>query len=81
MLGNASIKSPKFRTNWVEMNDDSSGTYNSNSQIKYKASMLKSSLCDYSDAYILVNETITIKRLGGDNDAKTSRRNKLRSNV
>ena len=81
MLGNASIKSPKFRTNWVEMNDDSSGTYNSNSQIKYKASMLKSSLCNYSDAYILVSETITIKRSGGDNDAKTSRRNKLRSNV
>ena len=76
MLGNASIKSPKFRTNWVEMNDDSSGTYNSNSQIKYKASMLKSSLCNYSDAYILVSETITIKGSGGDNDAKTSRRNK-----
>ena len=43
--------------------------------------MLKSSLCNYSDAYILVSETITIKRSGGDNDAKTSRRNKLRSNV
>ena len=29
------------------------------SQIKYKSKMIKSSLCDYSDAYILVKETIT----------------------
>ena len=26
------------------------------SQIKFKTTMLKSSLCDYSDAYILVKE-------------------------
>ena len=42
------------------MNDDSCGTYNTNSQIKFKTSMLKSSLCDYSDAYIFVSETITV---------------------
>ena len=29
------------------------GTYNDNKQIKFKTTMLKSSLCDYSDAYIL----------------------------
>ena len=41
----------KFRTkNWAEINDDSRGTYNTNSQIKFKTTMLKSSLCDYSDA-------------------------------
>ena len=51
----------KFRTeNWVETNDESRGTYNVNSQIKFKTTMLKSSLCDYSDAYILVKGTITI---------------------
>ena len=51
----------KFRTkNWVEINDDSRGTYNTNSQIKFKTSMLRSSLYDYSDAYILALETITI---------------------
>ena len=33
---------------------------NTNSQTKFKASMLKSSLCDYSAAYILVKETITV---------------------
>ena len=50
----------KFRTrNWVEINDESRGTYNVNSQIKFKTTMLKSSLCDYSDAYILVKGTIS----------------------
>ena len=51
----------KFRIkNWVEMNDDAFGTYSTNSQIKSKTSLLKSSLCDYSDAYIAVKGTITV---------------------
>ena len=45
---------------WVEINDESRETYNVNSQIKFKTTMLKSSLCDYSDAYILVKGTITV---------------------
>ena len=50
----------KFRTkNWVEVNGDVRKTYNTNSQIKFKTSMLMSSLCDYSDVYILVSGTIT----------------------
>ena len=49
----------KFRTrNLAEINDDSRGTYNTNSLIKFKTSMLRSSLCDYSDTYILVKGTI-----------------------
>ena len=51
----------KFRTrNWVEINDESREAYNVNSQIKFKTTMIKSSLCDYSDAYILVKGTITV---------------------
>ena len=42
------------------MNDDSRETYNVNSQIRFKTSMLKSSLCDYSNAYILVKGTTTV---------------------
>ena len=42
------------------MNDDSSGTYNSNSQIRFKISILKSSLCDYNDADILVKGTVSV---------------------
>ena len=50
---NKSNKPFKFRTKkLVEVNDESRGTYNVNSQIKFKATVLKSSLCDYSDAYI-----------------------------
>ena len=56
----------KFRTkNWVEVNDESRGTYNVNSQTKFKTSMLRSSLCDYSDAYILVSATITVPNTEG----------------
>ena len=52
----------KFRTrNWVEINNESRGAYNVNSQIKFKTAMLKSSLCDYSDAYVLVKGRITIE--------------------
>ena len=61
LLDNASNQPSKFRTkNWVEINDESRGGYNVNSQIKFKTTMLKSSLYDYSDAYILVKGTITI---------------------
>ena len=61
-LDDASSNQPsKFKTkNWVEVNDESRGTCNINSQIKFKTTMLKSSLCDYSDANILVTGTITI---------------------
>ena len=44
----------KFRTKtWVEINDQSDETYGTNSKIKFKTTMLKSSSCNYSDAYIL----------------------------
>ena len=37
----------KFRTKtWVEINDDSGGTYNGKKKIKLKTTMLKSGLCD-----------------------------------
>ena len=51
----ASNKLSKFRTrNWVEINDNIRGAYSPNKQIRFKTAMLRSSLCDYSDAYILV---------------------------
>ena len=71
MLDNTSNQPSKFRMkNWVEINDDSCGTNNTNSQIKFKTTMLKSSLCDYSDAYIPVKGTIAVAALagGGGND-------------
>ena len=61
----------KFRTkNWVEINDESRGTYNVNSQIKFKTTMLKSSLCDYSDVHILAEGKISITGTGDDTAAR-----------
>ena len=45
---------------WVEINDNTRGTYNTNNQIKLKNSMPKSNLCDYNGAYVLVKGTISI---------------------
>ena len=61
LIDDTSNQPSKFRTrNLVEINDESRGAYNVNSQVKFKTTMLKSSLCDYSDAYILVKGTISV---------------------
>ena len=66
LLDNASNQPSKFRTrNWVEINDEPRGTYTSKS-IRFKTTMLRSSLYDYADAYILVKGTITITGAGDD---------------
>ena len=71
LIDDASNQPSKFRTkNWFEINDESRETYNFNSQIKFKTTMLKSSLCDYSDAYILVKGKITIT---GEGDGAVAR--------
>ena len=50
LLDNTPNQPTKFRAkDLVEVNDNARGTYDTNSQIKFKTSMLKSSLCDYSD--------------------------------
>ena len=61
LLGNAPNHLSKFRTkNWIEINGQSRGLSNTNSDIRFKTTMLKSSLCDYIDAYILVKGRISI---------------------
>ena len=48
-LDNTSNRSCKFRTkNWIEIFDQSGGMHNINSGIRFKTTILKSSLCDYS---------------------------------
>ena len=70
LLNDESNKPSKFRTrNWVEINDESRGTYTSN-DIKFKTTMLRSNLCDYADAYILVKGTIAVTGAGDDDAAK-----------
>ena len=61
MLDNIWNQPSKFRTkSWVEIDDESRRAYKTNSQVKFKTTMLKSSFCDYSDAYILTKGTITV---------------------
>ena len=61
MLDSASNNPSKFRTrNWVEINDDIRGAYSPNEQISFKTAMLRSSLWNYSDAYILVKVNIPV---------------------
>ena len=65
MLNNTINQTSKFRAkNWVEITDNSRGTYNTVSQIRFENTMLKSSLCDCSDAYIVAKGTITIPNTG-----------------
>ena len=77
-LDSASNKPSKFRTrNWVEINDEARGTYSHNKQIKFKTSMLRSSLCDYSDAYILVKGNITVNNTAADGAAANNTNKKV----
>ena len=74
LIDDASNQPSRFRTkNWVEINDESRRTYNVKRQIKFKTTMLKSSLCDYSDAYILVKGTINVNNTAAaDADANNT---------
>ena len=47
---------------WIEVYDQSGGNYNVNKETRIKKSMLRSDLCDFSDAYIFVKGTITVVR-------------------
>ena len=68
----------KLKTkNCIEINDESRGAYNVNSQIKFKTTMLKSSLCDYSDAYILVKGTITVNNTAAQGAAANNTNKKV----
>ena len=80
MLDKASNQPSKFRTkNWAEINDDTRGRYDINKQIRFKTSMLRSSLCDYSDAYILVKGNITVNNTAAEGAAanNTGKKSKI----
>ena len=54
---------PRFVTKkWIELYDESEKNYNPNKEIRIKTSMLRSDLCDFSDAYIVVKGDITLTK-------------------
>ena len=61
LSGNIPDKVPRFITKkWIEVHDQSGERYNTNKQIRFKTSMLRSDLCDFSDSYIVVKGKITV---------------------
>ena len=63
----------KFVTREYVRVNSLSNTYHENKSIRFKTPMLRSNLCDYSDAYILVKGTITVTALGVNNNADNIR--------
>ena len=64
---------PRFVTKkWAEVYDQSGKNYKPKKEIRNKTSMLRSDLCDFIDAYIVVKGDITLE---GDNDANKRNKN------
>ena len=66
MLGTTSDNVPRFITKiWIEVHDQSGNAedrYKPSKQIRFKTSVLRLDLCDFSDACIVVKGTITVAR-------------------
>ena len=81
LLGSTVNKVPRFITKkWIEINDQSRETYNTSKQIRFKTSMLRSDLCEYSDAYILVKGIVTVDADEKDRD-EMNRRLAIKNNA
>ena len=70
---NESKQLSKFVTREYVTVNSLSNTYNKNKSIRFKVPMLRSNLCDYSDAYISVKGTITVTAPGVNNNANNIR--------
>ena len=70
---------PIFNTEkLIEVYDQSGGNYNINKEIRIKTLMLRSDLCDYSDAYIVIKGTITVTN---PDDAKKIKATAFKNNA
>ena len=80
-LGNIPDKVPRFVTKkWIEVHNQSGETYNTNKQIRFKTSMLRSDLCDFSDAYIVVKGIVIVSADERDRD-EMNRQVRLKNNA
>ena len=78
LLGNADNESLKFATRkWYVINDQNNTDYGEGNEdsttVKFETKVIKSNLCDYSDAYILVTGDITAT--GGDANTRVAFKN------
>ena len=77
LLGSESENLSEFVTREYVRVKSLSNTYNENKSIRFKTPMLRSDLCDYADAYILVNGTITVTAAAGANNIRDKKNRKL----
>ena len=78
MLNDESNKPSKVTIrNWVKINDEARGEYSSDKLITFKIAILRSSLCDYSDAYILAKGNITVNNTAAAGAAATNTNEKV----
>ena len=59
-LLNEASGSKFVKRKWNIVNDQSNASYDVGNAIIYNAKVLKSNLCDYNDAYILVRITLLL---------------------
>ena len=76
LLSSESEQLSKFVTREYVRVNSLSNTYNENKSIRFKTLMLRSDLCDYADAYILVNGTITVNGIANGVENEIVRRNR-----
>ena len=80
LLGPAHNKVPRFITKkWIEVQSQFGNTYNTSKPIRFKTLMLRSDLCDYSDAYVWLKGTMTVTN--PNNNANFDRRLTLKNNA
>ena len=77
LLSSESENLSKFVTREYVRVNSLSNTYNENKSIRFETPMLRSDLCDYADAYILVNGTITVTAAAGANNIRDKKNRKL----
>ena len=73
-VGSESKNLFKFVTREYVRVNSLSNTYNENKSIRFKTPMLRSGLCDYGDAYILVNGIITVTANAGANNIRDKKK-------
>ena len=74
LLDNTENEYSTFATKkWCIINSESKGSYSHQNPIRFLTNSLESSLCDYSDTYILVTGNITVT--GGDDNTKVAFKN------
>ena len=69
LLDNIADKVTRFITRkWIKVHDQSGETCNTSKQVRFKTSMLRSDLFDFSDTYIVVKGIVTVSADEKDRD-------------